>query len=159
MARKEINVTIQDEGRDKGKVFHIIEMPASQAEAWAMKVLLALAKSGVDLDESVLNAGWAGVAVLGFKALGSINPDDALPLFNEMLDCIQIIPNPSIPNVIRRLVENDIEEVATRLKLRLEVFYLHGNFSRPAVQSKSISETTTTQDRAGLSNTPMSPQQ
>ena len=32
MARKEIDITITEEGRDKGKVFHIREMGAFQAE-------------------------------------------------------------------------------------------------------------------------------
>lgn len=45
-----------------------------------------------------------------------------------MFECITIIPDPSKPNVTRALIEDDIEEVATRLKLRIEIFKLHVDF-------------------------------
>jgi hypothetical protein len=39
MARKSIDVTIPFEGRDKGKVFHIVEMPSLHSERWAMRAI------------------------------------------------------------------------------------------------------------------------
>ena len=142
MARKIATVVIDAEGRDYGKVFQLREMPAMQAERWAMRALLALAKSGVEIPENIANAGLAGVAALGLKAFGGLDFADAEPLLTEMMSCVQIIPDPAKPQIVRFLVDDDIEEVPTLLKLRAEVFSLHTGFSLPAAASKSTSTTT-----------------
>jgi hypothetical protein len=128
MARKTEMVVIDAEGRDKGKTFIIREMPATQAEKWAMRAFLALAKSGVDVPEDVAASGLAGIAALGLRALSGLTFADAEPLMDEMFSCIQIMPDPTRPNVTRHLIEDDIEEVATRLRLRKEVLALHTGF-------------------------------
>ena len=51
MARSTVNYSVKDEGRDFGKVFVLTEMPASRAESWAMRSLLALMASGVEVPE------------------------------------------------------------------------------------------------------------
>ena len=51
MARKTKRVTITAEGRDKGKTFLITELPADQAERWAIRALLALIQSGAVISE------------------------------------------------------------------------------------------------------------
>jgi hypothetical protein len=142
MARKSATITISAEGRDQGKVFHIKELPAMQAERWATRALLALAKSGVEIPDDIASAGLAGVASLGMKAFAGLNYDDAEPLLAEMLACVSVIPDPSNPNIMRSDIESDIEEVATLLKLRSEVFKLHVNFSTPGVSSESTPPTT-----------------
>lgn len=129
MARKTLTVTIDAAGRDQGKAFFIREMPASQAELWAVRAFLALARSGVDVPEDIASSGLAGIASLGLKALTGLKFEEARDLMAEMFDCIQIIPDPSKPNVQRALIEDDIEEVPTRLRLRKEVLELHVNFS------------------------------
>jgi hypothetical protein len=141
MARKTATVVITAEGRDKGKVFFITEMPAMQVERWAMKAFLALARSGVEIPENISSAGLAGIAQLGLKAFGGLNFDDAEPLMQEMLACVQIIPNPSNPTVRRSDIEADIEEVSTLLKLRAEVYNLHTDFLQLGVNSKSTKTT------------------
>lgn len=128
MARKTLTYTVTSEGRDKGKVFSITEMSAHQAERWAARLLFALMNSGIEVPEDVSTMGLAGVAKLGFKALGSIPFELAEPLLDEMFECVKIMPNPSNPNIVRGLVEDDIEEVTTRLILRKEVFGLHVDF-------------------------------
>jgi hypothetical protein len=145
MPRKTADITIEAEGRDRGKVFRLREMPATQAEKWAARAFLAIAKSDVDLpvsEEEVRQLGMAGIAALGFKALAGVTFAEAEPLMDEMFACIQIIPDPQKPAVVRALVEDDIEEIDTRLTLRKEVFQLHVNFSLPAAPSNSSSETT-----------------
>jgi hypothetical protein len=127
MARKIAEVII-DKGRDKGKKFVIKEMPASQAEKWAAKAFLALARSNVDIPDNVGDMGMAGIATVGLKALSGVNFDDAEPLMDEMFSCITIMPDPSKPMVQRALIEDDIEDVSTRLFLRKEVFNLHIDF-------------------------------
>lgn len=130
--RKTATIAIEAPGRDSGKVFFIREMPATQTEKWAMRAFLALARSGVDVPPNIAEAGWAGIAAIGLKAFGGLGFADAEPLMDEMFACVQIIPDPTRPQVIRALIEDDIEEVATRLRLRREVFALHADFSRLA---------------------------
>lgn len=142
MARKTATVVIGDEGRDKGKVFILTELPASRAEKWAMRAILALQKSGAELPDDISQAGMAGVAVVGLQALGNLNFYDAETLLDEMFECISYQPDPKIPGVVRPLIEDDIEEVKTRIRLRAEVFQLHVNFSIAGLGLKSTPETT-----------------
>jgi hypothetical protein len=128
MARKIANYTVTDEGRDKGKLFLITEMSAARAESWAMRVLLALIGGNVELPDGFEELGMSGLAEVGMRALSGLKWDVAEPLLAEMMDCLQVIPDPKKTHVVRGLIEDDIEEVATRLKLRMEVFKLHTDF-------------------------------
>jgi hypothetical protein len=127
--RKELTITIDTPGRDVNKTFYIKEMSALKAERWATRALLALLKSNVDIPEDIAQAGMAGVAAVGLRAFGGIDFSHAEPLLAEMLACVQIIPDASRPMVKRALVEDDIEEVTTLLRLREEVLSLHTGFS------------------------------
>lgn len=136
MARRTATVIIDLDGRDRGKTFVITEMPASDAERFAARALFALGRSGVDIPEDISRAGLAGVAALGIRAFAGIEWDLAEPLLAEMFRCVTFMPDGSQPKVIRQLIEDDIEEVSTRLKLREEVISLHVNFSIAAWISK-----------------------
>lgn len=136
MARRTVDVTISAEGRDAGKVFRLTEMTASQAERWATRALLALGRSGVDIPEDVAQSGFAGVVAIGIRAFAGIPWELAEPLLGEMFTCVSIMPDPSRPTVIRALIEDDIEEIGTRLVLREEVIALHSGFSISALLSK-----------------------
>ena len=114
--RKFKDVLIEDEGRDQGKVFRVTEMPASQAEKWAARALLAMAKSGVQIPDAAAKAGLAGLASVGMAAFSGITWELAEPLLDEMFRCVTKIEK-AIPNG-RPLVEEDVEEVGTRFKLR-----------------------------------------
>jgi hypothetical protein len=122
--RKETTFVAED-GRDKGKQFHLKEMPASQAEAWAIRALLAIGNAGVEIPDDAAGLGMAGVAAMGIKALMAIPYAAAEPLLDEMMACVQAMPS---ANVFRPLVEDDIEEVVTRFKLRKAVWELHAGF-------------------------------
>lgn len=125
-------VKIDAEGRDKGKTFVITEMAASKAERWAIRALLVLAKSGVDVGDP-RRGGMAEVAVAGLQSLPHLDIADVDPLMQEMFDCIQIKESET---VTRKLVEEDIEEVMTRIQLRVEVFSIHTGFSSADLMSK-----------------------
>jgi len=125
MARKTLDVTIDKEGRDKGKTFVLTEMPARAAEKWATKALFALARSGVELSPDLLKGGMNSIAILGLQGLLNIKFEDAEPLLDEMLTCIQI----KEPNTVRSLTPDDIEEIQTLFTLRGEVLKLHVGFS------------------------------
>jgi hypothetical protein len=135
MARKTLTYTVTDEGRDQGKVFILTEMAASQAERWALRALTALAASGMEIPDDIASAGLAGVARLGIQAIGGLPWDKAEPLLNEMFACITIQPDPARANINRPLIEDDIEEIATRLRLRVEWWKLHMGFFKDVVRS------------------------
>ena len=129
MARKTLIYTVDaDGGRDQGKAFVLTELPARQAEWWAARVFLALAANNVDIPEDVTNLGMEGIAIIGLKALGKLNPKDTKPLLDEMMECVMVLPDPTKPMVIRTLVDDDIEEIKTILQLRKAIFGLHCDF-------------------------------
>lgn len=137
MARKVSIYTISDAGRDQGKTFQITEMPSAQAEAWALRALLAMVKEGVELPDGYETAGFAALATLGISFVGKLPFETAQVLMEEMFGCIRILPNPNDQSVVRNLIADDIEEVATRVKLRLAVWKLHVDFSKAASPSTS----------------------
>lgn len=137
MARQTANYTVTDDGRDRGKVFVITEMPASKAESWAMRALLALMAGGVEVPDGFERMGMAGMAEVGLRALTGLKWEVAEPLLAEMWECVQIMPDPSKPHVVRGLIEEDIEEVVTRIKLRAEVWKLHTGFLKAVAPSIS----------------------
>jgi hypothetical protein len=134
MARKTKTIIIEAEGRDAGKMFVLNEMSATQAEKWAARVLLAIAKSGVDVPDDIASSGLAGVAAFGIKAIGGMSFVDAEPLLDEMFSMVSFVPDPARPTIKRGyggvgpLIDDDIEEVSTRLMLRKELFFLHTSF-------------------------------
>jgi hypothetical protein len=156
MARRTKELTIMAEGRDKDKLFLLTEMPAVQAEKWAGRALLALLKSGVELPDDAAQAGIAGIAAVGLKAFGSINWADAEPLLDEMMTCVQVIPNKRDKRVVRGLFEEDIEEVTTLFMLRKELLELHLGFSLAA--KFSTSPTSAAAIPESSNDTSMSPQ-
>jgi hypothetical protein len=149
MARKTLTYAVQNDGRDAGKHFLLTEMPASQAERWAIRAFLAMAKGGIELPDGIEQSGMAGIAKAGLGLLLKIPYEDALPLLDEMMGCVQIIPNPNNRSVVRDLLEDDIEDVMTRFKLRKEVFGLHMDFSLAG--AKSTSESVPAQESAASS--------
>lgn len=153
MARNVSNYTVTDEGRDKGKVFVLTEMPASRAESWAMRSLLALMAGGVDVPEGFERMGMAAMAEIGIKALAGLKWEVAEPLLAEMWSCVQIMPDPSKQHIIRNLIEEDTEEIATRIKLRAEVWKLHTGFLKAVAHSISGGSRPATAGKKSTPNT------
>lgn len=121
---KEITI---EHGRDKGTCFLITEMPVFQADNWAMKVIFALMNGGSDFVHLDPQQGMAGVASIAFEALGKIPPEVGIPLMNELLDCVKIIPEGGEPRPIN-LEFGDVRDFTTLFLLRKEVFVLHTDF-------------------------------
>lgn len=112
------------EGRDAGKKYQITEMSAEAAEWWAFRALQAIAGADAELN---LQAPLADMAAQGIKALAKVHPDQAKPLLDEMMGCVQIlVPATQKP---RPLLDGDIEDVKTRFMLRKAVVELHLGFS------------------------------
>lgn len=127
MARKTQTLRIETPGRDEGKVFLITELSAQQGDKWAARALHAMAGAGVDVPD-FQNAPMAEVARAGLTALARVPFDILEPLYDEMMACVQIIPDPSRPQVQRAIVESDIEEISTLAQLRWNTLLLHMGF-------------------------------
>ncbi len=128
--RREITFTAT-QGRDKGKVFQITEMSATDAEDWALKVVFALMNAGADIPENLEEMGFSGVISVGIGALGKIPYQVGKPILDDLLECVKAVPDIKKPNVTRRMVDEDIEEVLTRIQLRKAVFDLHVEALKP----------------------------
>ena len=101
----------------------------------AMRALLALQRAGVEIPDDAVQNGMAGIAGVGIDALGRLSFHEVEYLLDEMFECIQIKPDPKL-SAVRDLIEDDIEEVKTRLLLRKEVLELHLGFSLAGNRSK-----------------------
>ena len=139
MSRNTADITITTEGRDQGKTYRLTEMSASAAEDWAIRAFMAIAKGGAEIPDGIPQS-IAGIAILGFKALAGADYATAKPLLDEMMGCVQVVTSAGIA---RKPQEEDIQEVATRLQLRKEVFEVHtGFFARAARLSSTTSAST-----------------
>lgn len=152
MARKTKVYTVEDESRDKGKTFVITEMSANRAERWAARALLALGRAGIDLPDDLVGGGMAGIAVAGIYALMRVEFHDAEPLLDEMMTCVQYVPDPAKrstetgqPYGRPLMTDDDVEEVSTLFNLRREVIELHTGFSLAAALSRQTTVATTEQ--------------
>ena len=150
MARKETTF-VAETGRDLGKKFLITEMSASQAENWAFQVILAVGNAGIEIPEGLASQGMSGLMAIGYMNLIKIPFDAAKPLLDEMMNCVQIIPS---ANIKRKLIEEDIEEVTTRLQLRKSVWNLHMDFFLNESKSTSESEAQEKMQESSLSIKP-----
>lgn len=147
--RNKVTVTVDQAGRDLGKIFQLTEMPAASAEKWALRMFIALKGSGNgnEVAESVVRLGMVGVALQGINVFlrAEIDPKVLEPLLDEMLTCVSMIRDPQRSDVVTAMrVDIDIEEVQTLLWLRSEVLRLHTNFSPADALFKLISLATTT---------------
>jgi len=132
MARKEVFVTIVEPGRDLGKIFKLTEQSAIDIDKWANRAQHAIVRAGGVLPDEIVKMGIIGILVVGFHRLMHIPWSELEPLLDELMKCVQIVPDPNVPNVVRKLFPNDIEEVQTLRTLREQVFVLHTGFMKPA---------------------------
>jgi len=133
--RRTKEVTITEEGRDKGKTFLLTEMPAEEGELWATLAMDLLQRAGFIISKETKEAGMSGLAVTAQPftfATGRALQDPAL---DTMWRYVQYQPKKADAPP-QKLFEGDdcqIEEWTTRLKLRVEFVQLHtGFFSRGA---------------------------
>lgn len=138
MARKTKIVTVNAEGRDKGKTFFLTEMSARAAEAWADRAFLALAHSSIDLPAGIEHSGMAGISQImtlladtqlpnadslmeelvssvriasiatTARLVGHIRFPELAPLMEELMQCVQFVWDTG-KNLTRPLVDNGTE--------------------------------------------------
>jgi hypothetical protein len=120
--------------RDNGKVFILTEMDAYSGQDWALRALLALAASGVQLPAGATTTGWAGLASFGVTALLQAPYGAIKPLLDEMLAQAKYqhhstTGKPMPPQPIIHGANCQIEEIKTFLTLHTALFKLHTGFS------------------------------
>jgi hypothetical protein len=132
------------DNRDQGKLFLITEWNAVDADRWIQRVAYAILNTGGSLPMDLRGAGWEGIAIMGINAVfrGNIDPDIMIPLCEQLLECVQIIPDKKFPEKSARpaVAPNDIEEVLTRYWLRDQVVSVHTNFSMADALSRLASQ-------------------
>jgi hypothetical protein len=145
MARKtkvvQVTEGTAETNRDHGKTYLLTEMPAAQGLKWVIRGVLALGRANVEVPPGMAEAGMAGWAVVFLRMISSMSFADAEPLLDELMTCVQVMPDERNPAVVRRLVDGDAEEITTLVRLQQEVLALHENFSVAAVLSMLISGT------------------
>ena len=151
MARKELRYTVESEGRDQGKIFLVKEMPATQAEKWALRCFFAIGSSGIEISEMDKRLGIAGLIRHGLTALMKVPFNVAEPLLDEMLQCVQIQPSAVNSSIVRPMIDGDIEEIRTYFDLRKAVFQLHTDFFTNGAASTSASAPSQRTQKSSLS--------
>ncbi|MDF7438769.1 hypothetical protein [Proteus mirabilis] len=125
MSLKTKTITIE-KGRDEGKTFIITEMPITKADNWAMRALFAIANGGIDIEGINPNMGMLGMAQVAIKALSGIKPDVGIPLLDELLECVQVLPSGG--NARALIIDSDIKDLSTMFTLRKEALAIHIDF-------------------------------
>lgn len=123
--RKEIQVELkEDSGRDAGKKFKIIEMPAYQIEKWAIRALGVLGKSQ--------EGGVLSLAGMGFQeilnAFTTADFDKTEPLLNELMESCYYIKGENTVQLKKEFVDSVVEEWSTLLRLKMEALKLNLGF-------------------------------
>ncbi len=134
-------------GRDHGKTFQITEWPATRADEWAVRAILAYNRGGSSIPlEGLVGQGMEAIFFVGVQTFlrGQIRSEEIVPILNELLDCVQIVRDPAArdkatgkPVATDIVSDDDIEEVKTRWWLRSEVIRIHTGFS-PAAELQTL---------------------
>ncbi|MBG5919432.1 hypothetical protein [Providencia stuartii] len=125
MSLKSKTITIE-KGRDAGMTYLITEMPIAKADNWAMRALFAIVNGGVDLESVNPNMGMLGMANVAIKALAGIDPKVGIPLLDELLECVQVVPSGG--NARALLLDSDVKDLTTMFTLRKEALAIHLDF-------------------------------
>jgi hypothetical protein len=139
--RRTLDVTIEADNRDKGKVYHLEEMDAWSALLWAKHAVSAAARNGTDLGALDIAdmSSMESLLRLGLTRIMSAPDRETDDLVREAIfKCVKFKPG---PNALRGLMDGDIEEIATYLKLSMELASLHVGFSIGGAQSKDSTST------------------
>ena len=137
MARKTLEITIDDDNRDKGKTFYLEEMAIDAAEYWATRALAIITKHNIQIPDDAKSGGMAAIAAVGVQMLVNANIEESFPLMDELMACVTVHPDPSHPQLVRKLAPGDVEEIGTKMRLKFALLGLHLGFSNAVAPSIS----------------------
>ena len=142
LKEERVQVPTWEGSRDAGKLFLITEWPATRAERWGRRMLLALKGTSAVIPDNIEGLDMVGVAILTINAFlrADVDPDALDLLMDQMMECVKIIRNPQTPELATPIVsDTDILDVRTLMWLRSEVLRIHTGFSSAEALSKLIS--------------------
>lgn len=141
--------------RDAGKVFRITEVSAMRLERWCMRALGAVARAGVDVGDlqTAYTSGIQAVMMIGIEGLLKMDDQSSESLRDEMLECVEIVPDPANAQISRPLIESDIDELSTLLTLRSEIITIHTGFSVAGAISPRSTSASPSEPRPNSSTT------
>ena len=154
---KFIAIPVAPDNRDGGKLFKLTEMSADAAERWAFRALFAITKNGADVPPELTHMGMGALVAFGFRGFLTMGFEEAAPLLDEMMQCVEIVPDASKRDIVRPIDSEDIEEVMTRVHLRDQVWELHTGFTIAGFLS-TLGQSAKNRT-PGTSDTPTSPAQ
>ena len=140
--REVVTVPASWGGRDANKNFVVTEMPATRAEKWAWRLMIAVKGTTAEVPQEVAALGMVGVAIRGLNAFLASDVDFAKlePLLDEMMTCVTVVRDLQHPDVATPIVsDDDVEEVRTVAWLRSEVLRVHTGFSAAEAFSRIVS--------------------
>lgn len=134
--RKEVLFNITDDGRQL--TFKVKQMPATKGERWVNRVVALLANSATgqisDFEFSSLKAKFSGPDKLQeiFKVIGQLDYDKVEPLYDELLNCCEHVPDPantsfSVPCTAAN-IDTIIGEFKNLYRLRWEALKVNFDF-------------------------------
>lgn len=133
--RRTATVVIEREGRDKGGIFVLNEMPVIPATEWFVRAMQLLIRGGVDVPPHIMQLGAAGFVTIGIGSvltgLGKAPWHEVKPLLDELLTCVASYQPPTAAVPLSRWdqIKTQIEEPSTIFQLHEEVVSLHLGFS------------------------------
>ena len=133
-----------------------------------MRALEAIAQR-TDVPANVREAGMLGIYIMGLRPVLAAPWAMVKPLLDEMFDsCLSIQTNANPPllrgagtpdiKAVGRMMDEDIEEVATRLYLRDQIMELHTGFSVAAGLSQMWGNLMAAAAALNTPSTPTSPE-
>lgn len=128
-----------EEGPDsQNKLFVISRMDAFTADKWAMKLIRGLARAGVEVPDSAMTGGIAGLAGVGMALFGHLDEKTCDDVLGTLMGCVKIKRGPEPHTVMPQpLMSADIEDPMTLTSLRTEAFKLHVGFLKAAASQIS----------------------
>lgn len=143
--RKEALVNITDDGRQL--TFKVKQMPATKGERWVNRVVALLANSATgqvsDFEFSNLKAKFSGPDKLQeiFKVIGQLDYEKVEPLYNELLECCEHVPDAANPGFAVSCTTANIDTVIGEFKnlylLRWEALKVNFDFFQAGQSAQS----------------------
>lgn len=145
--RKEVFVTLVDDGAER--LFKIKQMPAVKQERIINRTISLLLGGGAvnktnlsKLQNNIKKENWSDIMAI----LGSIDYEKIEPLYNELLECCEHIPEKNNRNFGIKMNADNIDTVISEVKnlyrLRIEAFKVNFAFFSQGEASQTQKPTT-----------------
>lgn len=141
--QKIINITEAD-GTEL--TFRIIQMPATKSERWINRAIAVLANTAADSNEANVQSLRQRLSSDNklqelFKIFGTIDYAKIEPLYNELLECCEHIPDKNNLNFSTPCTQSNIDsivgDVRTLYRLRLEALKVNFSFFQNGLNAQT----------------------